>query len=67
MVTALSPTLLTTLMSALHLIRSSTISLLATLHAYISGVFPYMSVNSLKNDYIKLKTLGFEELDVFIN
>mgnify|MGYP001293569777 CR=1 FL=1 len=31
----------------------------------ISG--PYMSVNSLKNDYIKLKTLRFEELDVFIN
>ena len=31
----------------------------------ISG--PYISVNSLKNDYIKLKSFGFEELDVFIN
>ena len=29
----------------------------------ISG--PYNSINSLKNDYIKLKTFGFEELDVF--
>ncbi len=28
---------------------------------------PYISVNSLKNDYIKLETFGFEELDVFIN
>ena len=28
---------------------------------------PYMSVNLLKNDYIKLKSYGFEELDVFIN
>ena len=31
----------------------------------ISG--PYTSVNLLKNDYIKLKNFGFEELDVFIN
>ena len=31
----------------------------------ISG--PYSSVNSLKNDYIKLKSFGFEELDIFIN
>ena len=31
----------------------------------ISG--PYKSVNLLKNDYIKLKTLGFEELDIFLN
>ena len=31
----------------------------------ISG--PYTSVNSLKNDYIKLKNYGFEELDIFIN
>lgn len=31
----------------------------------ISG--PYNSVNSLKNDYIKLKSFGFEELDIFIN
>tara|TARA_B100001063_G_C16613934_1_gene477192 strand:+ start:71 stop:805 length:735 start_codon:yes stop_codon:yes gene_type:complete len=31
----------------------------------ISG--PYSSVNLLKNDYIKLKDFGFEELDVFIN
>ena len=31
----------------------------------ISG--PYNSVNSLKNDYIKFKNYGFEELDVFIN
>ena len=31
----------------------------------ISG--PYRSVNSLKNDYIKLKSFGFEELDIFIN
>ena len=31
----------------------------------ISG--PYTSVNSLKNDYIKLKNFGFEELDIFIN
>ena len=28
---------------------------------------PYTSVNLLKNDYIKLKNFGFEELDVFIN
>ena len=31
----------------------------------ISG--PYTSVNSLKNDYIKLKNYGFEEMDIFIN
>ena len=31
----------------------------------ISG--PYTSVNLLKNDYIKLKNFGFEELDIFIN
>ena len=31
----------------------------------ISG--PYNSVNLLKNDYIKLKSFGFEELDIFIN
>ena len=31
----------------------------------ISG--PYITVNLLKNDYIKLKIFGFEELDVFIN
>ena len=31
----------------------------------ISG--PYSSVNLLKNDYIKLKNFGFEELDIFIN
>ena len=31
----------------------------------ISG--PYTSVNLLKNDYIKLKSFGFEELDVFLN
>ena len=31
----------------------------------ISG--PYISVNSLKNDYIKLKSFGFEELDIFTN
>ena len=31
----------------------------------ISG--PYRSVNLLKNDYIKLKTYGFEELDIFID
>ena len=31
----------------------------------ISG--PYTTVNLLKNDYIKLKTFGFEELDIFIN
>ena len=30
----------------------------------ISG--PYISVNLLKNDYIKLKSFGFEELDIFI-
>ena len=28
---------------------------------------PYTSVNLLKNDYIKLKTFGFEELDIFLN
>jgi hypothetical protein len=28
---------------------------------------PYTSVNLLKNDYIKLKSFGFEELDIFIN
>ena len=27
----------------------------------------YSSVNSLKNDYIKLKKFGFEEMDIFIN
>ena len=31
----------------------------------ISG--PYNSVNSVKNDYILLKTFGFEELDIFFN
>ncbi len=31
----------------------------------ISG--PYTTVNLLKNDYIKLKNFGFEELDIFIN
>lgn len=31
----------------------------------ISG--PYKSVNLLKNDYIKFKEFGFEELDIFIN
>ena len=31
----------------------------------ISG--PYASINLLKNDYIKLKKYGFEELDIFIN
>ena len=31
----------------------------------ISG--PYTSINLLKNDYIKLKNFGFEELDIFIN
>ena len=31
----------------------------------ISG--PYTSVNLLKNDYIKLKSFGFEELDIFTN
>ena len=30
-------------------------------------VGPYISVNSLKNDYIKLKSFGFEELDIFLN
>ena len=29
----------------------------------ISG--PYTSVNLLKNDYIKLITFGFEELDIY--
>ena len=28
---------------------------------------PYTSINLLKNDYIKLKTYGFEELDIYIN
>ncbi len=31
----------------------------------ISG--PYNSVNLVKNDYIKLKNYGFEELDIYIN
>ena len=31
----------------------------------ISG--PYSSINSVKNDYILLKTFGFEELDIFYN
>lgn len=31
----------------------------------ISG--PYKSVNLLKNDYIKLENIGFEDMDVFIN
>ncbi len=31
----------------------------------ISG--PYTSVNLLKNDYIKLKNLGFEELNIYTN
>ena len=31
----------------------------------ISG--PYTTINLLKNDYIKLKNFGFEELDIFIN
>jgi uncharacterized membrane-anchored protein len=28
---------------------------------------PYKSINLLKNDYIEIKTFGFEELDIFIN
>ena len=28
---------------------------------------PYISVNLLKNDYIKLKKFGFEDLDIFTN
>ncbi len=28
---------------------------------------PYNSVNLLKNDYIQLKSFGFEELDIYIN
>ena len=28
---------------------------------------PYKSVNMLKNDYIKLKKFGFEDLEIFIN
>tara|TARA_B100002051_G_C16508088_1_gene521328 strand:+ start:32 stop:769 length:738 start_codon:yes stop_codon:yes gene_type:complete len=28
---------------------------------------PYKTVNLLKNDYIKLKNFGFEDLDIFIN
>ena len=31
----------------------------------ISG--PYNSINSVKNDYILLKTFGFEELDLYLN
>ena len=31
----------------------------------ISG--PYNSINSVKNDYILLKTFGFEELDIYID
>ncbi len=31
----------------------------------ISG--PYSTINLLKNDYIRLKSFGFEELDIFIN
>ena len=31
----------------------------------ISG--PYSAINSLKNDYIQLKTFGFEDLDIFFN
>ena len=31
----------------------------------ISG--PYSSINLMKNDYIQLKNLGFEELDIIIN
>ena len=31
----------------------------------ISG--PYTTINLLKNDYIKLKTFGFEELDIYTN
>ena len=31
----------------------------------ISG--PYSSINLMKNDYIKLKNFGFEELDIIIN
>ena len=31
----------------------------------ISG--PYNSINSVKNDYILLKTFGFEELDIYLN
>ena len=30
-------------------------------------VGPYISVNLLKNDYIKLKNFGFEELNIYIN
>ena len=28
---------------------------------------PYISINLLKNDYIKLKNFGFEDLDIFTN
>ena len=28
---------------------------------------PYNSINLMKNDYIKLKNFGFEELDISIN
>ena len=28
---------------------------------------PYKSINLLKNDYIKFKNFGFEELDIFLN
>ena len=31
----------------------------------ISG--PYTTINLLKNDYIKLKSFGFEELDIYNN
>ena len=31
----------------------------------VSG--PYNTINSLKNDYIKLKNFGFEELDIYTN
>ena len=31
----------------------------------ISG--PYNSINLMKNDYIQLKSFGFEELDISIN
>ena len=28
---------------------------------------PYKSINLVKNDYISLKIIGFEELDIYIN
>ena len=31
----------------------------------ISG--PYTTINLLKNDYIKLKSFGFEDLDIYTN